>query len=64
VAKREFALCRRYILGEFKTTKVRVMARSEGYAMVRHKGCVPFVVAEDQLEPLERGTAQEEARHV
>ncbi len=28
---------------------VRVMVRAEGYAMVRLKGCVPFVVSEKQL---------------
>lgn len=29
---------------------VRVMARAEGYAMVRRKGCAPFVVSEKELE--------------
>jgi hypothetical protein len=28
---------------------VRVMARAEGYAMVRLSGCVPFVVSEKDL---------------
>ncbi len=35
-------------------SEVRVMARAEGYAMVRHKGAVPFVVAEDALRPVEK----------
>jgi hypothetical protein len=30
---------------------VRVMARAEGYAMVRRKGCLPFAVSEKQLRP-------------
>ena len=33
---------------------VYVMARSEGYAMIRRKGCIPFVVSEKELKS-ERG---------
>lgn len=33
----------------FTATQVRVMARAEGYAMVRRKGCAPFVVSEKEL---------------
>ena len=29
--------------------EVRVMARAEGYAMVRRKGCMPFAVSEKDL---------------
>lgn len=32
-----------------KPEQVRVMARAEGYAMVRRKGCLPFVVKEKEL---------------
>ncbi len=28
---------------------VRVMARAEGYAMVRRHGCMPFIVPEKEL---------------
>lgn len=31
--------------------KVRVMARAEGYAMVRRNGCGPYVVCEKELSP-------------
>ncbi len=30
--------------------EVRIMATGEGYAMVRRKGCMPFVVGLNQLE--------------
>jgi hypothetical protein len=30
---------------------VRVMARAEGYVMVRRKGCAPYVVSERELTP-------------
>jgi hypothetical protein len=30
--------------------EVRVMARAEGYAMVRRPGCIPFAVREKDLE--------------
>mgnify|MGYP000535323914 CR=1 FL=1 len=33
---------------------VRVMARAEGYAMVRFKGCMPFVVSEKELAPTDQ----------
>jgi len=32
------------------TQLVRVLARGEGYAMVRYTGCVPFVARERDLE--------------
>ena len=38
---------------EGEVSTVRVMARAEGYAMVRHKGCVPFVVSEKDLHPMQ-----------
>lgn len=31
--------------------RVRVMARAEGYAIVRNPGCTPFVVSEKYLAP-------------
>jgi len=34
-----------------KLERVRVMTRSEGYAMVRYKGALPFVVSEKDLAP-------------
>lgn len=37
--------------------QVRVMARAEGYAMVRNPGCMPFVVSEKKLTA---PTAQQE----
>ena len=41
--------------------KVRVVARAEGYAMVRHKGAMPFVVRERDLESLtEKNNAPED----
>lgn len=61
--KREFATLRRHVLETIIVSEVRVIARAEGYAMVRHKGAIPFVVDEKQLEPIEPGTAQQEARH-
>jgi hypothetical protein len=63
MTKREFAILSGYILGQPTTSEVRVLARVEGYAMVRRKGCMPFVVVEKKLTPLESGHAQEEARH-
>lgn len=29
--------------------EVRIMALAEGYAMVRRKGCMPFIVSEKDL---------------
>jgi hypothetical protein len=57
--KREFAVYRRVDLevvnGKWADrstdVEVRVMARAEGYAMVRNKGCMPFVVSEKHLQP-------------
>ena len=54
---REFATHNRLLIelvaGKFvrriKPERVRVMARAEGYAMVRLKGCMPFVVPESSL---------------
>jgi hypothetical protein len=37
---------------EFRPEQVRVMARAEGYAMVRLKGNSPFVVPEKELHPI------------
>lgn len=34
--------------------EVRVMAIAEGYAMIRHKGCMPFVVSEKELSQPEK----------
>ena len=34
---------------KFEAMQVRVMARAEGYAMVRRKGAAPFVVSEKDL---------------
>lgn len=36
-----------------KEREVRVMAIAEKYAMVRFKGCMPFVVRESELKELE-----------
>lgn len=54
MAKREFAILTRCIPGHLCDTvsEVRVMARAEGYAMVRHKGAVPFAVPEEKLSPI------------
>jgi len=30
--------------------EVRVMAMAEGYAMVRHPGCMPFIVSDREIE--------------
>ena len=57
--KREFAVLTRTRLelvagkltNETTTGVVRVMARTEGYAMVRFKGAMPFVVSEAALSP-------------
>jgi hypothetical protein len=37
---------------EARPEVVRVMVRAEGYAMVRLKGCAPFVVPEKELRPI------------
>jgi hypothetical protein len=34
-----------------KPERVRVLSRAEGYAMVRHKGAMPFVVPEKDTSP-------------
>lgn len=44
-----------------KPEQVRVMVRSEGYAMVRHKGAMPFVVSVKDLEPLPEGSQPDKA---
>lgn len=42
------------VVFEVRPEDVRVMVRAEGYAMVRHTGCMPFVVSEKELRaPLE-----------
>lgn len=38
-------------VGNVAPQLVRVMARAEGYAMVRLPGCIPVVVREKQLTP-------------
>jgi hypothetical protein len=61
MAKREFVTYLRPGLklenGEFVKTvtpeAVRVVARAEGYAMVRKKGAMPFAVPERDLRPIE-----------
>jgi hypothetical protein len=35
---------------ELVVTTVEVMATAKGYAMVRHKGCMPFVVSAKDLK--------------
>ena len=35
---------------EREEMEVRIMAIAEGYAMVRRKGCLPFVCMEKELE--------------
>lgn len=40
----------RWVVADDKR-KVRVMARAEGYAMVRRPGCAPYVVSEKELSP-------------
>ncbi len=37
---------------------VRVMARAEGYAMVRFPGCMPFVVPVKEIELLPAGVSR------
>jgi len=34
---------------------VTVMAECDGYAMVRHPGCLPFVVKSKELKPFSEG---------
>lgn len=51
---KEFATMTRIIdprSGKAETFAVRVMARAEGYAMVRRKGAIPFVADEKSLTP-------------
>tara|TARA_R110000744_G_scaffold300691_1_gene409826 strand:+ start:52 stop:216 length:165 start_codon:yes stop_codon:yes gene_type:complete len=52
MAKREFFMCHPMHWDE--AGEVRVMARADGYAMVRRKGCMPFAVSEKDLSPKER----------
>ena len=47
------------VVAETCTQEVRVMARAEGYALVRTHGCVPFAVSEKDLSP----AAPEGQRH-
>jgi hypothetical protein len=39
--------------------QVRVMARAEGYAMVRRPSCAPFIVSEKELAPLQDSGSNE-----
>lgn len=43
---------------ETEQWEVRVMARAEGYALVRRKGGMPFAVREKDLQPAARGESQ------
>jgi hypothetical protein len=54
MSKKEFAMVVQGEGGRQTTTEVRVMARAERYAMVRFKGCMPFVVHDSQLKPIPR----------
>lgn len=59
MAKKEFAVYHRVVRGVVngrwadttRLERVRVMARAEGYAMVRFPGAMPFVVSEKELTP-------------
>lgn len=44
---------------ETRPEEVRVMARAEGFALVRRKGCLPFAVWEKELRPIAVRTAAE-----
>lgn len=68
MAKREMAVhtrCTptRIVKGKWETETthftVEVMARASGYAMVRRKGCMPFVSSEKDLSPYTAGTQAE-----
>lgn len=61
MAKREFAMLTQGTAGRQEVSEVRVMARAEGYAMVRYRGCRPFVVSDKDLTP--RETNAKEAEH-
>lgn len=37
------------LVAEIEELEVRLMAQADGYAMVRRKGCAPFVVMVKQL---------------
>ena len=37
---------------ELVARQVEVLATAKGYAMVRNKGCAPFVVSEKDLKPV------------
>lgn len=47
-----------WVKGPPVTQLVRVLARGEGYAMVRYTGLAPFVVRERDLEPCVAGDAR------
>ncbi len=58
--KEEVIYCRRVIkpdggklVNVIVPERVTVMARADGYAMVRRKGCLPFAVRERELKPLD-----------
>lgn len=48
----EFAILRREVFGQRRIEKVRVLARAEGYAMVRLPQAMPFAVDEKELSPV------------
>ena len=55
---REFALLQRppltyvgKVVRDGEVLRVRIMARAEGWALVRRNGCVPFAVEERLLSP-------------
>jgi hypothetical protein len=47
------------VVGTMELRDVEVMARVRGYAMVRRKGCVPYVVWEKALHPAALGSGRQ-----
>ena len=71
MSKREFAMLTESVSavreGKFVREQqvrgpVRVMCRAEGYAMVRFKGAMPFVVDSLALSPVPAAAPQEQPR--
>jgi len=62
--KKEYAIHNHaaYFVSNNGTTKkvdprhVEVLARAQGYAMVRRKGCAPYIASEKDLLPLPKET--------